>query len=224
MAKPGLSAPRWHAANREPTTIALVQSSSLPMLVQKELERMILAGDLAAGAKFNEAAIADRLGVSRGPVREAFRALEESGLVRLEKNRGVFVRQITIEEADEIYEVRAALDEWVGRRLAERARASRSVHCVHCRSHGHAPRRRMRRPLLSPEPRFPRPAGRLCRQRQAARHLPAPGQRTQSLSGARRSRRAGCCRSRRASIATSSKTSPPATPRRGQSAARPRDG
>ena len=104
-------------------TIALLQSSSLPMLVQKELERMILAGDLAVGAKLNEVAIAERLGVSRGPVREAFRALEESGLVRLEKNRGVFVRQISIEEADEIYEVRAALDEWVGRRLAQIASA-----------------------------------------------------------------------------------------------------
>jgi phosphonate utilization transcriptional regulator len=104
-------------------TIAMVQASSLPTLVQKELERMILAGDLAAGAKLNEAAVADLLGVSRGPVREAFRALEESGLVRLEKNRGVFVRQISIEEADEIYEVRAALDEWVGRRLARTATA-----------------------------------------------------------------------------------------------------
>ena len=93
-----------------PSTIALVQSSSLPALVQKEIERMILAGDFAAGAKLNEAAVAAMLGVSRGPVREAFRALEESGLVRLEKNRGVFVRQISVEEADEIYEVRAAVD------------------------------------------------------------------------------------------------------------------
>ena len=101
--------------------IALVQSSSLPMLVQQELERMILAGELAAGSKLNEAAIAGRLGVSRGPVREAFRALEESGLCRLEKNRGVFVRRIPIEEADEIYELRAVLDEFVGRRLAETA-------------------------------------------------------------------------------------------------------
>jgi len=99
--------------------IALIQSSSLPMLVQKELERMILAGDLPAGSKLNEAGVAELLGVSRGPVREAFRALEESGLVRLEKNRGVFVRQISVEEADEIYEVRAALDEFVGRRLAQ---------------------------------------------------------------------------------------------------------
>ncbi len=103
--------------------IRLVQSSSLPMLVQRELERMILAGDLAAGAKLNEATIADLLGVSRGPVREAFRALEESGLVRLEKNRGVSVRQIGIAEADEIYELRAVLDEFVGRRVAQTADA-----------------------------------------------------------------------------------------------------
>jgi phosphonate utilization transcriptional regulator len=103
------------------TAIALVQSSSLPALVQQELERMILAGELPAGSKLNEAAIAERLGVSRGPVREAFRALEESGLVRLEKNRGVFVRQIPVEEADEIYELRAVLDEFVGRRLAQSA-------------------------------------------------------------------------------------------------------
>jgi phosphonate utilization transcriptional regulator len=108
-------------ATRGATAIALVRSSSLPALVQQELERMILAGELPAGSKLNEAAIAERLGVSRGPVREAFRALEESGLVRLEKNRGVFVRQIPVEEADEIYELRAVLDEFVGRRLAQSA-------------------------------------------------------------------------------------------------------
>jgi len=104
---------------RAAAAIALVQSSPLPMLVQKELERMILAGELSAGAKLNEAAIAELLGVSRGPVREAFRALEESGLVRLEKNRGVFVRRIDVAEADEIYELRAVLDEFVGHRVAQ---------------------------------------------------------------------------------------------------------
>ncbi len=108
-------------AGRGVKAIALVQTSSLPMLVQQELERMILGGELDVGAKLNEAAIAQRLGVSRGPVREAFRALEESGLVRLEKNRGVFVREIPVEEADEIYELRAVLDDFVGRRLAQTA-------------------------------------------------------------------------------------------------------
>ena len=103
--------------------IALIQSSSLPALVQRELTRQILAGALPAGAKLNEVDVAARLGVSRGPVREAFRALEESGLVRFEKNRGVFVRRITIREADEIFEIRALLDEFAGRRAARNATA-----------------------------------------------------------------------------------------------------
>jgi phosphonate utilization transcriptional regulator len=102
-------------------SIVLLQSNSLPGLVQRELERMILAGDIVPGSKLNEASLAKLLGVSRGPVREAFRALEESGLVRLEKNRGVYVRQVPIEEADDIYELRAVLDDFVGRRVAATA-------------------------------------------------------------------------------------------------------
>lgn len=101
--------------------IALLQSSSLPMLVERELERMIVDGEIRAGSKLNESDIADRLGVSRGPVREAFRALEASGLVRLERNRGVFVREIGSAEADEIYELRGVLETFVGRRLARTA-------------------------------------------------------------------------------------------------------
>ena len=123
----GASSRRPEAAPRRATprngadTIALLQSNSLPALVEKELERRILAGDVPAGGKLSEATVATLLGVSRGPVREAFRALEASGLVRLEKNRGVFVRQVSVAEADEIYEVRAVLDEFVGRRVAQTA-------------------------------------------------------------------------------------------------------
>src|SRR5271170_5746188 len=102
------------------TSIELLQSKSLPMLVQDEILRLILSGELQAGQKLNEIALASRLGVSRGPVREAFRALEEAGLVRPEKNRGVFVREISAGEALELYEVRAALDEIAGRFLAPR--------------------------------------------------------------------------------------------------------
>ena len=100
-------------------TITLLQTSSLTSVVQSELERMILSGELAPGAKLTEMALAARLGVSRGPLREAFRMLEEAGLVRTEKNRGVFVRDIPINEAVEIFDLRAAMDELVGRRLAE---------------------------------------------------------------------------------------------------------
>ena len=105
--------------------IALVRTSSLPTLVQRELERMIVHGELAAGSKLNEESVAEMLGVSRGPVREAFRALEQAGLVRTEKNRGVFVRQVSIDEANDIYEVRATLDGLIGRLAAQRIDAAR---------------------------------------------------------------------------------------------------
>ena len=101
------------------TTIALLQSSSLTSVVQQELERRIVQGELAPGDKLNEATLAESLGVSRGPVREAFRILEEAGLVRQEKNRGVFVRHVPLDEALEIYDLRAMMDESVGRHLAE---------------------------------------------------------------------------------------------------------
>jgi phosphonate utilization transcriptional regulator len=100
--------------------IELLQSESLTTLVARELERRILSGEFLPGEKLNEEAIAVKLGVSRGPVREAFRALESSGLVRMEKNRGVFVREVSLDEADEIYEVRAGIDELIGRLLAAR--------------------------------------------------------------------------------------------------------
>ena len=103
-------------------TIKLLQQHSLTTLVEREIERQIVSGELAAGAKLNEADIAGELHVSRGPVREAFRALERAGLVRIEKNRGVFVRQLLIEEANEIFEVRAALDGLIGRLAAKRIR------------------------------------------------------------------------------------------------------
>jgi DNA-binding GntR family transcriptional regulator len=51
-------------------------------------------------------------------VRESFRALEETGLVRIEKNRGVVVREISVDEADDIYEIRATFDQMAGRKLA----------------------------------------------------------------------------------------------------------
>lgn len=104
-----------------PTALQFVQSNSLPALVHAEIEQLILRGELAIGQRVNESELAARFGTSRGPIREALRALEESRLVRSEKHRGVFVREITVAEADEIYDVREVLDELVGQRVAERA-------------------------------------------------------------------------------------------------------
>lgn len=106
-----------------PTPLQILQANSLPSVVQSEIEQMILSGELAPGQRINEAALAERFGTSRGPVREALRALEECGLVRAERNRGVFVREVSVTEADEVYDLREALDDLIGRRLAERITA-----------------------------------------------------------------------------------------------------
>jgi len=110
------------ASKRAPAAAAieLLRENSLAMLAQRELERRIVSGELAVGTKLNEVDIANALGVSRGPVREAFRALDQAGLVRVEKNRGVLVRQLSLEEASEVYEVRAALEGLIGRLAAQR--------------------------------------------------------------------------------------------------------
>ena len=107
-----------HLPDHPSSAIQILQSHSLPSLVQQHLETMIVTGQLAPGSKLTEIPLAELLGVSRGPVREAFRGLEEKGLVRVEKNRGVFVRNITATEADEIYEVRVALEELIVKKLA----------------------------------------------------------------------------------------------------------
>ena len=88
--------------------------------VQDELERRILSGELPPGTQLVEEDLADSMAVSRGPVREAFRALEQRGLVRTVRNRGVFVREVTLAEADDIYVVRAGLDQLIGRLVAPR--------------------------------------------------------------------------------------------------------
>jgi len=108
---------------RAPTAAAieLLRENSLAMLAQRELERRIVSGELAVGAKLNEVDIANALGVSRGPVREAFRALDQAGLVRVEKNRGVFVRQVSLQEANEMPRADRAHEGLIGRRVAERA-------------------------------------------------------------------------------------------------------
>jgi phosphonate utilization transcriptional regulator len=106
---------------RPDAALELVRQESLTSLVQREIERRIVAGELTPGAKLNEAELAAAMGVSRGPLREAFRALGQAGLVRTEKNRGVFVRQVSLEEANDIFEVRAALEREIGALAAKRA-------------------------------------------------------------------------------------------------------
>jgi DNA-binding GntR family transcriptional regulator len=87
-------------------------------VVRDEIIRMIETGTLAPGVWVNEADLAARLGVSRAPIREACRGLEQSGLLSFVVNRGAFVREIDRSEAAELYDLRSALFALAGRELA----------------------------------------------------------------------------------------------------------
>ncbi|WP_085993082.1 GntR family transcriptional regulator [Oceanobacillus senegalensis] len=74
------------------------------------LRRAILKGDFTPGERLVQAELADLIGVSRMPVREALRTLELEGLVKIEPHKGAVVRTIQKQDIQEIYELRILLE------------------------------------------------------------------------------------------------------------------
>ncbi len=74
------------------------------------IRKMIFEGSLAAGERINEVHLAERLGVSRTPLRECLAALVVEGALEIEPRKGFFVRALTAQEARAIYSIRAILD------------------------------------------------------------------------------------------------------------------
>jgi DNA-binding GntR family transcriptional regulator len=100
------------------------RSQTLVSICEAEIERLVLDGELARGARINEVALATRLGVSRGPLREACRSLAQAGLLESRVNRGFFVRKLEPKEVADLYDLRAGLMSLAGalvaRRIADR--------------------------------------------------------------------------------------------------------
>ena len=78
--------------------------------VVDEIRQRILTGDFQAGERIKENEMAQQLGVSRGPVREALRQLEQEGLVQYERNVGCSVAQVSGQDVYEICLLRATLE------------------------------------------------------------------------------------------------------------------
>jgi DNA-binding GntR family transcriptional regulator len=76
------------------------------VVVHKRLREAILSGELAAGSELAQAQMAKQFGVSRGPVREAFRLLEREGLIIAEVNQRARVAPFSIEDLEQLYAVR----------------------------------------------------------------------------------------------------------------------
>ncbi|MCY4763649.1 FCD domain-containing protein [Klebsiella aerogenes] len=98
-------------------SIVLLRTQSLATLVNEALEKQIAQGQIHPGTPLREAAVANEMGISRGPVREAFRMLEERGLVIFEKNCGVRVRTLDLSQAEQIYQVRIPLEALIGEQI-----------------------------------------------------------------------------------------------------------
>jgi DNA-binding GntR family transcriptional regulator len=110
---------------RRASSIAELRDVSLAKMVREDILGLILRGDLVPGSRINEPDVAERLGVSRVPVREALRELEATGLVVSRKNVGVFVRELAPREVADLYELRAVLDAHAGARAAALAEVPR---------------------------------------------------------------------------------------------------
>lgn len=85
------------------------RDTGLAPAIAEELKRLIYSGEIAPGERLNEVNLASRMGTSRGPIREAIRMLTGLGLVTAVPNRGVFVRQASVRDMLENYELRTLL-------------------------------------------------------------------------------------------------------------------
>ena len=99
------------------------EKNSMPLSfgLYQEIQKDILSGELESGSKLTEAAVCKRYGVSRTPVREAFRQLEADGLIENIPNRGAFVSGLTKRDISDLFDLRILFEvqavEWAIKRM-----------------------------------------------------------------------------------------------------------
>lgn len=123
MAKPPTHTSSGTSANTAETPEpagALNSSHSIEDQVTLSIREMLLQGEFQGGQKLVEAAIAERLGVSRMPVRRALAVLERDGLVTIAPNRGAFAARFTLRQVLDARELRGTLEGMAARLIAER--------------------------------------------------------------------------------------------------------
>ena len=106
---------RAHAAGAAALQTTPTGPQTTPQHALEALRRAIVAGELRPGQRIAQEQFAERVGVSIAPVREALRMLEQEGQVVYRPRRGYFVRELHIEDLEEIYELRRLLEERAAR-------------------------------------------------------------------------------------------------------------
>jgi DNA-binding GntR family transcriptional regulator len=105
----------------------LPRSTTTSDLVVDSIRQAILGGQFEPGATLVERRLAEQLGVSKTPVREALIALAAHGLVIITPNRGAVVRAVTGDDVRHAYETRLLLEPWAVSRTARRGAADAAV-------------------------------------------------------------------------------------------------
>ncbi len=108
---------------RKTMTIDAVRRTAAPLRTEvvNALRRAIVAQEFTPGERLVETVLCEKYSVSRTVVREALRQLESEGLVSMVANRGPEVATLSISDAENLYEVRCALESLAGSLFAERA-------------------------------------------------------------------------------------------------------
>src|ERR1700722_14473915 len=110
------------ATARGPATPAgLLNRVPLRDQAAEVLRNMVVSGALSSGDRINEADLAARLGISRGPLREAIQRLGAEGFIEFHQNRGAFVRTFDLDDLRQMYEARAVSEVKAAQLAARRA-------------------------------------------------------------------------------------------------------
>ncbi|WP_422120689.1 GntR family transcriptional regulator [Koleobacter methoxysyntrophicus] len=105
---------------RKLNTIKLDNYKPLREVVFEALREAIITGDLKPGERLMELQLAEEMGVSRTPVREAIRKLELEGLVVMVPRKGAYVAGLSLKDAAEVFEIRGSLEGLAASLAAER--------------------------------------------------------------------------------------------------------
>lgn len=113
----------WSIAAMPPPKTFVIQRQAAPLRKQvlDSLRESIIQGQLAPGERLTERSLTDKLDVSRTVVREALRQLETEGLIEIVPNKGPVVRDLSIEEATDLYRIRGVLEGLTAKLFVENA-------------------------------------------------------------------------------------------------------
>lgn len=101
-----------------------IEQSNLVEHVKEKLIMAIARGELGPGERIVEAELARRMGISRGPVREAARLLQQRGILTSEARRGFFVKRVSLEEIDNLVDYWICIESYAAKKAVLRATKS----------------------------------------------------------------------------------------------------